>query len=279
MTNAEIYNEVVYSVFGDTPNVPASVQQQLISQNGLVKKAHEKIQTDANYWFMRDKKTVMIKGKREVAIKTTAGSTVIICNEPLNAGECLNSNNFFGRARIVEPVGGVFNEYIISIPASATGDATAVVYTDRVALPQGFKTENSVSLRYSQSSLSMLSRMNATKGNVILEMTHYVTGTPTEYFLDGEYLYFPCGINSDCTLVLDYYKYLMYNTAMDYEDSVMIHGSDVIVSYCALRFSSMLQDVNRMQFFSQMYADALVDLRRKNLMREASFTEYKAQYF
>jgi len=60
MTLTEIYNKVVWYVFGDTASIPTSVAANLQGDEGLIAQIHRRVQVEWDYWFQQYEDTMAV---------------------------------------------------------------------------------------------------------------------------------------------------------------------------------------------------------------------------
>ena len=271
MTVDEIYNSIVYRVYGDTPNIPASTQAFLRGTSGLIAKAHRLLQLDSDYWFMRATQRYDIPELESQTGTVVAGNSTIsgIDTTGMSVGMSIVSDAFPDETYIT-----ALTPLTASNDATVTGNYTMEFYIKRVALPADFKREKNVISMYSLNKYKL-------KRIVADEMIGYQwdlkSCLPQYYAFYNGYMYFESNITSESTIILDYYKYIAYSDLGSYEDDVLIRGSDAIINYCCFSLASLLKDFEKARFFAQMYSDALGQLRRENLMRESAFEEYQVR--
>lgn len=270
MTVLEIYNQILFNVFGNTPNVPANVVTYLRGDEGLIAKIHQKIQVDADYWFMRAKQRYSIGGKvtKETTLSTSSYEAVMSDATGVEVGMAAVNDNIPEETFIT----AITPQILLSQYPTAAVTENVIYAHRRIQMPGDFKRENMVTLRLSGYGYQ-IKRVSATEISTLYTWNTY-TQVPLYYWLFGDYIWFDGNLISDCDVVLDYYKVLPFTDADNFEDDITTNGSDVIIMYCCYNLASILQDLQKAKFFAEMYNESLQMLHRKNLMRESAFDNY-----
>lgn len=273
MTVAEIYQQILYNVFGNTPNIPAMIPGYLRGDEGRIAKAHRLLQIDTDYWFMRKTQRYRIPSKKtKTATFTTIAYDITLSDtNGLQAGMAVVNDNLYSEtylSTITPPA-------ITQLPKADATDVSVDFYVRRLQLPSDFKTEKVVVLRIDNNGYQ-LKRVSASEAQVYYRWDIEAV-IPSYYWFYNDYMCFDVNLLDECELILDYYSILTYNDADNYEDEILIRGADVIINYCSFAIASILQDIQKAQYFAQMYTEAVGMLRRENLMRESAFNLYDAR--
>lgn len=274
MTIAEIYQQILFNVFGDTPSVPANIFTYLRGSEGRIAKIHRKLQIDADYWFMRDSYRYSINGEVEKSGTYVQGNNIITLSNvnDIQVGMAVVSEDF-EEETFVDAIDNVANTVTVSKNPKVDGTAKEIMfYVRRFPLPSDFKKENVVSQRLYNTGIQ-IKRVAASEITATYNW-RAITSTPMYYWIYNNHIWFDGNIISKCDIVIDYYKYLQYNDADDYEDELTIRASDVIIHYCAFNVASLLQDYSKSKYFGELYSESLMMFRRENLMRESAFDNY-----
>lgn len=260
MTNQEIYNAVVWNVFGDADYVPISIQNNMYGPEGLIAQAHHRIQADMDYWFMRSQETIALSGQEEKEADTTDGSPALaIADETgLHVGMSVSGVGV-QRGAVLTGLAPA----TMSRTATLTGRATLKFSTRRYALPDGLKRIMSV----------IVSIGNTQRELILATWRELMTSGMSDSY--GEPLYYSmesAGIINispapvaDGEAIIDHYRIIPYLYGAADETTVMIEAADVLVNLLSVMVAHKVLEMEKVRIYTGMYSEALQTLRRRHV--------------
>lgn len=254
MTFGNIYNRVMWILYGDT-NHPQSTQNNMQGINyGIISEAHRKIQNDYNYWFMRK---VYIKDIEKGA------SVIQLPND--------YRHDFYVRVITykdeVADSGGDATVLPSGIVSGVAYECKGWDYVIKVNnkwywIVKG--TTSTVEVFPVDDNTGSYEIRRVTGVNKIIKNQWFKNDGELAYFVKDGNLYLTKPISRDCLIELIYYaKFTPYEPFNDYTDAITENAADAII-YMAVE----MEERRRREFQAATYYRQLADAEILRLRRE-----------
>lgn len=266
MTLTEIYNRIVWNIYGDsTP--PASVVTYMQGVNGVIANIHKRLQREWNYsWMEKDDFLEVTEGvfrvglptdfKEEIVVKYYDQRAELYTNDP-SSGTSISltvadTSGFSTGDTVYVCSEAGEEEAVITGIVTNTSITVDELLMDHTAGMVGVSGYWYILDKYARGDLDRVSR------------TVDDLSTALSYQVWADYIGLRPVPDKDTVIKLKYYGYMTAPTAgtwATFEDNLTIFGAEAMISLCTSELALTLDYAQKVESYRQKYYDELKQLR------------------
>ena len=272
MTLTEIYNRVIWNIYGDsTP--PASVVTNMQGANGLIANIHKRFQREWNFSWMEDESYLEVtEGDFRVALPSDFKEEVLIKYYDQRAELYTNDPS----------PGTSISLTVADTTGFSTGDSVVVSSSsgEEEAVITGIVTNTSITvdellMDHSAGMVGLVGYWyildKYARGNLD-RTTREVDdlSTSLSYQIWRDYIGLKPVPDRDTVLKLNYYGYVTAptdGTWATFEDEITIYGAEAMISLCTSELALTLDYVQKVESYKQKYYDDIRQLKLHDTKR------------